>query len=108
MFILHFEDMDGRTFHFSRSLVYQVIRLLLFGIAVDSVQFHLFTCAGEGSHRDMRLHPDGFIMKGEMSVIADYTNVWKRLKNPVILFGRNFDQDSALLFQSKLLFQIAR
>jgi hypothetical protein len=43
-----------------------------------------------------------------MNIIADYTNIWKRLKNPIILFGRNFDQDSALLFQSKLLFQIAR
>lgn len=81
---------------------------MLFGIAVDSVQFHWFTCGGEGSQRDKRLHPDGFMMKGEMNVIADYTNVWKQLKNPIILFGRNFDQDSALLFQSNLLFQKAR
>jgi hypothetical protein len=79
-----------------------------FGITVDSVQFNWFTCAGEGSQRDMRLHSDGFIMKGEMNVTADYTKVWNQLKNPIILFGRNFDQDSALLFQSKLLFQIAR
>jgi hypothetical protein len=56
----------------------------------------------------MRLHPGGFVMNGEMNVIADYTSVCKRLRNPLILFGRNFDQDSALLFQSKLLFQIAR
>jgi hypothetical protein len=56
----------------------------------------------------MRLHPDGYVMNGEMSVTTDYTSVWKRLRNPLILFGRNFDQDSALLFQSKLLFQVAR
>ncbi|PNF31542.1 hypothetical protein B7P43_G00781 [Cryptotermes secundus] len=73
----------------------------------DNIHFNWFTCAGEASQWDMRVHPDSFIMKGEMNIIADYTNIWKRLKNPVVLFGRNFDQDSALLFQSKLLFRIA-
>jgi hypothetical protein len=80
----------------------------LFGIPGDNVHFHWFTCAGEARQRDMGIHPDSFIMKGEMDIISDYTNIWKRLKNPIILFGRNFDQDSALLFQSKLLFRIAR
>jgi hypothetical protein len=56
----------------------------------------------------MRLHPNGYVMNGEMSVTADCTNVWKRLRNPLVLFGRNFDRDAALVFQSKLLFQIAR
>jgi hypothetical protein len=56
----------------------------------------------------MRLHPDGFVMNGEMNVAASCSNVWRRLRNPLVLFGRNFDLDSALLFQSKLLFQIAR
>lgn len=56
----------------------------------------------------MRLHPDGFVMNGEMNIAAEYDGVWKRLRNPLILFGRNFDLDSALLFQSKLLFQMAR
>lgn len=81
---------------------------MLFGIVGENVQFHWFTCAGEGSQRDMRLNPDSFIMTGEMNSIADCTNIWNKLKNPVNLFGRNFDQDSALLFQSKLLFSIAR
>jgi hypothetical protein len=87
---------------------FSVIQSVLYKIVGNHIQFHWFTCGGEGSQRDMRLHPDGFVMNGEMDVAAEYTGVWKRLRNPLILFGRNFDLDSALLVQSKLLFQMAR
>jgi hypothetical protein len=106
-FLFFCEVFDVRTSFTFAGTVTKLLRLLLFGIAGNSVYFNWFTCAGEASQWDMRVHPDSFIMKGEMNIILDYTNIWKRLKNPIILFDRNFDQDSALLFQSKLLFRIA-